>query len=131
MKLISDDTIAAINIWMEARGESFEGKVAVAEVMLNRLKNGWWGDTLAEVVLAPYQFSGWNTNDRNRIAAMSLDDSDVRYQECLRAWQTAKTGTYFAKGAMFYFNPSVVKAPVWATPQRYLATIGSHKFYSA
>jgi spore germination cell wall hydrolase CwlJ-like protein len=131
MRIVSDDTIAALNIWMEARSESFEGKVAVAEVMRNRLKNGWWGKTITEVILAPYQFSGWNTNDRNRIKAMLLDDSDPQYQECVKAWQTAKGNTNFTKGALFYFNPKLAKTPVWATPQRFLVTIGNHKFYSA
>lgn len=101
------------------------------EVMLNRLENGWWGKTITEVILAPYQFSGWNTNDPNRIKAMLLDDSDTKYQECVKAWATAKSGTGFAKGALYYFNPKVVKAPAWATPQRFVATVGNHKFYSA
>jgi len=131
MRVISDDTIAALNIWMEARGEAFEGKVAVAEVIRNRLKAGRWGKTVIQVVLSPYQFSGWNTNDPNRIKALLLDDSDPKYQECVRAWQTARSNTNFAKGAMFYFNPKVVKAPAWATPQKFLTTIGNHKFYSA
>lgn len=132
MRVISDDTIAALNIYMEARGEPFEGKVAVAEVMRNRLKNGTWGKTIAQVVLAPYQFSGWNTKDPNRIKAMNLDDSDPQYQECLKAWQTAKSNTNFTKGALFYYNPRVVTTPpAWATSPKLLAKIGNHQFYSA
>ena len=129
MRLLSDDTIAALNIWMEARGEPFDGKVAVAEVIRNRLKTGRWGNTIVHVVLAPYQFSGWNTKDPNRIQALLLDDSDPQYQECLRAWNTAKSNTNFAKGALFYFNPQLA-APDWAHTQTLLATIGNHQFYS-
>lgn len=132
MRVISDDAIASLNIWMEARGEAFEGKVAVAEVIRNRLRNGTWGKTIAQVVLAPYQFSGWNTKDPNRIRAMNLDDSDSQYQECVRAWQTAKANTNFTKGALFYYNPKVVTTPpAWATPPKLLAKIGNHQFYSA
>jgi N-acetylmuramoyl-L-alanine amidase len=130
MRLISDDLIAQLNIWMEARGEPFEGKVAVAEVMRNRLKTGRWGNTMTQVVLAPYQFSGWNTKDPNRIKALLLDDSDPEYKECVRAWQTAKSNTDFAKGALRYFNPSSVAPPPWAIPAKLLARIGSHQFYS-
>jgi N-acetylmuramoyl-L-alanine amidase len=131
MRIITDDMIAQLNIWMEARSEPFEGKVAVAEVMLNRLKKGSYGKTITDVVLAPYQFSGWNTKDPNRIKAMKLDDTDSAYLECARAWQTAKTGTNFAKGALLYYNPRAVeKDPIWATSQNFLITIGNHNFYS-
>ena len=129
MRVISDDTIAALNIWMEARGEPFQGKVAVAEVMRNRLKSGRWGKTIVQVVLAPYQFSGWNTNDSNRIQALLLDDSDPQYQECVRAWNTSKASTNFARGALYYFNPKLA-APSWAKPQNLLVTIGNHQFYA-
>jgi cell wall hydrolase len=130
MRVITDDVIAQLNIWMEARGEPYEGKVAVGEVIMNRLKNGWWGKTATEVVLSPYQFSGWNTNDPNRIKALLLDDSNPQYQECIKAWQAVKQGSNLTKGALYYFNPKVVKTPTWATPQKLLAKVGNHQFYS-
>src|SRR4051812_2041029 len=80
MRLVSDTHLAVMNAWMEARGESFEGIVAVCEVMRNRMKLNKWDlnkdkqTTLVEVVLAPYQFSGWNTKDPNRLKALVLDD---------------------------------------------------------
>jgi spore germination cell wall hydrolase CwlJ-like protein len=131
MRVIPDDTWAALNIWMEARGEKIEGKIAVAEVMLNRLKKGFWGDTIAEVVLAPYQFSGWNTKDPNRVKAAQLDDQDQAYQECVKAWELAKAGSNIAKGATHYFNPAIVARPSWAPPSKMLARIGNHEFYKA
>ena len=50
------DMLAAI-IWLEARGESFECQLAVGSVILNRLADGYWGDTLEEVLYARHQFS--------------------------------------------------------------------------
>lgn len=129
MRIIPDDTIAILNIWIEARGETFEGKVAVGEVMLNRLKKGRWGGTLIEVVLSPYQFSGWNTKERGRIDAMLLDDTHPQYLDCKKAWEIAKTGTTYAKGATLYYNPHIVAAPNWAKPSNLLARIGNHNFY--
>ena len=130
MNLINPDTLAAINIWMEARGEPYEGQVAVGEVMRNRLANGSFGHNLQSIILAPYQFSGWNTTSNERIAAFSLDDADPVYQQCLKAWLES-TNTAFAKGALFYYNPSIVSLPPdWAVPIHLTATIGHHQFYS-
>lgn len=129
MRVISDDTLAVLNIWMEARGEPPEGKVAVAEVMRNRLRSGRWGKTMAQVILAPFQFSGWNTKDPNRTKAMLLDAEDPNFRECQTAWQKALDGSDTVSGAMHYFNPKVVKSPDWADPTKLVAQIGSHLFY--
>ena len=52
----------AENIYFEAGVESYEGKLAIAQVTFNRLMTGRWGDTICDVVHSPYQFS-W-TNDK-------------------------------------------------------------------
>ena len=44
-------------IVFEARGEPDIGKAAVAYVILNRIKDPRWGDSIKEVVHEPYQFS--------------------------------------------------------------------------
>jgi spore germination cell wall hydrolase CwlJ-like protein len=48
-------------IVFEAAGESEEGKIAVAYVILNRIKNGGWGDSIKDVVTSPWQFEPWMT----------------------------------------------------------------------
>lgn len=131
MRIISDETIAALNIWMEARGESYEGKVAVAEVIRNRVKQTKWGRTATQVCLYPYQFSGWNTKDPNRIAALLLDDTDGKYQECLKAWLYVNhSPSETVNGATLYYNPKVIPVPpAWAKPGNLLARVGNHVFY--
>lgn len=136
-RVITDETIAALNIWMEARGESYEGKVAVAEVMRNRTKLSRWDlnkdkqITAVEVVLAPYQFSGWNTTDPNRTKALLLDDTDPAYQECVKAWRYVnRTPSDTVRGATLYYNPKVIPVPpAWAKPENKLAVVGNHHFY--
>lgn len=130
MRILSDDTIAALNIWIEARGEEMNGKIAVGEVMLNRLHAGHWGSTVAQVVLAPYQFSGWNTTDHNRIAAAILDDQDPQYVQCVQAWEAAKNGSNIVGVALRYLNPQAVHPlPAWANPANLITTVGHHQFY--
>lgn len=127
MRVISDNVIAILNIWMEARGEERKGKVAVGEVMRNRLRTSRWGNTIAEVVLAPYQFSGWNTKDSNRVKAMLLDEYAPSYIDCSEAWETSRM-TRLTEGALLYCNLSVSQ-PVWATPDKLIVKIGSHSFF--
>jgi len=44
-------------VYLEAGGEPYRGQLAVANVILNRLRSGRYGTTLADVIYAPYQFS--------------------------------------------------------------------------
>jgi len=53
--------LLACLVHAEARGEPYEGKLAVANVVLNRLNGGAYGDTIKDVIYAPYQFSVVNS----------------------------------------------------------------------
>ncbi len=52
-----DINLLATIVTLESGGESYEGQLAVANVIINRLQSGYWGNTVADVVYAPYQFS--------------------------------------------------------------------------
>lgn len=53
--------LMSVVVAMEALDEPFEGKVAVANVIINRILDGEWGTTLQDVVYAKGQFSGANS----------------------------------------------------------------------
>jgi len=131
VRLISDDALAIATIWQEARGEDFEGKVGVAEVIRNRTAGG---KTVASVVLRPFQFSGWNTKDGNRVPSMSIDDEDPVVQECQEAWLKALDGSDLTQGADHYLNKVLVinirgSLPRWTDKLEETVTIGAHTFY--
>lgn len=125
MRLISDDALAIVTIWQEARGEPFEGKVAVGEVIRTRM--GRRNRTVAEVVLEPLQFSGWNSHDPNRIPSVLAERDDPIVQECEEAWFRSAV-TELAGGATHYVNLRLA-APTWATGMDPTAQIGNHTFY--
>jgi len=131
MRLVSADTWAALTIWQEARGESHEGRVAVAEVIRNRMRLRYSSDgTVEGTVLRAYQFSGWNTKDPNRVACAALDANDTTVADCTRAWDEAKTSN-LTLGAVLYYAPAgVTETPAWAKPGRLLAVIGRHHFFA-
>ncbi len=52
-----DINLLATIVTLESGGESYDGQLAVANVIINRMLSGHWGSTVADVVYAPYQFS--------------------------------------------------------------------------
>jgi hypothetical protein len=120
---------------MEAGGEPYQGKLAVAWVLQNRRTKR--SRSLLDVCLDPYDFSAWNTDSPTR---MNLDQlSDGQFAECLKAAIGACFGLEGdpTSGAEFYMNIPVVRAanngnlPGWWTTDTAFnseVTIGHHTF---
>lgn len=115
---------------MEASGEGDEGMIAVAYVLLNRMKDGRWGDNLAEVCLAPEQFSCWNTNDPNRKRMARMKNADPLALGALSALGKAFRGAIVdpTLGATHYYSTDVGE-PDWAAKGHFLIQIGKQRFY--
>ena len=133
MKLIHDHLWGVLTVWQEARGEPYEGKMAVAEVILRRTQQKYSSDgTIAGTCLRPYQFSGWNTKDPNRLKAAQLDSEDSMVEECQRAFDDALKGSNVSHGALLYLNPSVFPPnglPAWVAKCEEVIVVGRHHFY--
>lgn len=128
MRLISDDSIGIVTVYQEAEGEPYEGKVAVAEVILRRTARKYMSDgTVVGTVLRKYQFSGMNTDSANRIRSFKLDTKDPNANDCARAWMEAQRGTNLVPECLHYFNRSIV-SPKWAQGAEVVAVIGNHTF---
>lgn len=63
-------------MWAEARGEGRLGMLHVGSVILNRVKDTRFPDTIRRVVLQPRQFSVWNQSNPNYRRIRSVDLSD-------------------------------------------------------
>lgn len=133
MRLIAEDTFAIITIYQEAQGEPYAGKVAVAEVIRNRMRRHYASDgTISGTVLRPLQFSGWNATDPGRIRSVRIDDADYLVHDCQRAWAEALAGSETVQGAVLYYNPLVIHArPDWASPEHAVEVcrVGAHVFF--
>src|SRR5262245_5781594 len=114
-----------MTIFQEARGEPFAGKIAVANVIRNRMRSS--GKTAAEVVLKPYAFSGWMTVDPNRIPSSIIDDTDPVVKECADAWISSESQNLVAN-ATLYANIESVK-PSWLSAANEVVKIGHHTFF--
>ena len=137
MRLITEEALAVITIMQEAAGEPYEGKVAVAEVIRNRMNKKYASDgTVSDTVLRPKQFSGWNTHDPGRIRNIRADSESQVVKDCIRAWNEAREGSNRTHGAVLYYAPATLKKlgipdPDWAAPDSAdeVAVIGQHHFF--
>lgn len=122
---------ATATIAMEASGEGEVGELAVAFVLLNRMKDGRWGDNLASVVLAPKQFSCWNSSDPNRTRIARMKNADAMLLAAEAALAKALNGYPDpTKGATHYYSVDMPAAPDWAAAGNFVTQIGKHRFYN-
>ena len=131
MNLVSDRVWGGATVWLEARGESFEGQVAVAAVIMRRAKQHLRSDgTIFGTVFAPRQFSCWNENDQNLSKMQSVDLNDGPLRLCVVVALEAIAGTTSdpTKGATHY-HASDMTPPSWAASGTFVAEIGRHRFH--
>lgn len=110
------DLLARV-IYAEARGEDFEGQVAVGAVVLNRLTSGGFPKTIHEVVFQPGAFTA--VVDKQ----IHLTPDEVAY----KAAEVALSGLDPTGGALYYFNPKTA-TDRWIKSRPVVKRIGNHTF---
>lgn len=119
----SDIECLARNIYHEARGEPLEGKIAVAQVTVNRVKSRQFQNTVCAVVYAPHQFS-WTLDKRKRVRDQRAWQASVQIARAVLT-QTIKFPDFHA---LYFHTPQV--NPRWSRDKTVVARIGNHIFYS-
>lgn len=127
--------ILAQTLWGEARGERplDEALSAVACVVLNRVKRQtYWGTSIADVCLKPWQFSCWNLQDPNLPKLKQVDHRDPLFVAATRVAEKACAGQLTDKtcGATHYHARSLVPPPKWARGLTPCCVIGRHLFFN-
>ena len=101
----------------EARGEPYTGQVAVAAVILNRVKSPSFPNTIAGVIYQPYAFT-------------AVDDGQINLtpnQTAYKAAQDALNGWDPTYGCLYYYNPATATSS-WIWSRQTVVTIGKHVF---
>ena len=115
----SDLQLMARAINGEARGEPYEGQVAVGAVILNRVKSSQFPNTIAGVI---YQSGAFTAVADGQINQPIAEDSTV-----YKAAQDAMNGWDPTGGCIYYFNPNTATNKwIWSRPL--VKTIGKHRF---
>lgn len=118
----SEEKCLASAIFYEARSESFEGQLAVAQVILNRVQSGRFARSICGVVLQPSQFSFVRGG---AIPAISKASKDWREALAIARIAQAKLHPSSADNALFFHATHV--SPKWRLNR--VASIGNHIFY--
>lgn len=103
----------------EARGEPYTGQVAVAAVILNRIRHPSFPNTLAGVIYQPGAFSALNDGQFNQPVA---DSSRRAALDAINGWDPSG-------GAIYYYNPTTATNK-WIRSRPVIVTIGRHRFCS-
>ena len=115
----SDVQLMARAINGEARGESYEGQVAVGAVILNRVKHPSFPNTIAGVI---YQSGAFTAVSDGQINVPIAENSTV-----YKAAQDALNGWDPTNGCIYYFNPDTATSS-WIWSREIVKKIGKHNF---
>lgn len=113
----NDRYLLAKVIYAEARGESYTGQVAIAAVVLNRVRDSRFPNTVAGVIYQPWAFTAVNDGQIN------LEPNQKAYQaadDALNGWDP----TY---GSVYYYNPQTATSK-WIFTTKKVTQIGKHVF---
>jgi len=124
--------VLARTIWGEARSEPSDGMIAVANVVINRVRcrRTSYGLTVEAVCQKPYQFSCWNANDPNLPKLTKVASSDPEFVTCLDIARRAVSGTLadLTSGSCHYHTRNV--SAEWSNGHVPVYAVGSHLFYN-
>lgn len=113
----NEKTLLAMVINGEARGEPYEGQVAVGAVVLNRVRHSSFPNTIAGVIYQEGAFTAVTDGQINK----PIQDS------CYKAAQDALNGWDPTGGAIYYYNPATATSSwIWSRPV--IKQIGKHVF---
>ena len=115
----SDIQLMARAINGEARGEPYEGQVAVGAVILNRVKDSRFPNTIAGVIYQSGAFTAVSDGQIN----VPIEENSTVY----KAAEDAMNGWDPTGGCVYYFNPNTATNKwIWSRP--HVKTIGKHRF---
>ena len=115
----SDIQLMARAINGEARGEPYEGQVAVGAVILNRVKDSRFPNSISGVIYQPGAFTAVSDGQIN--AAISEGSTVYKAaQDAINVWDQTS-------GCVYYINPNTATNKwIWSRPL--VKTIGKHRF---
>lgn len=115
----------AKNIYHEAGIEDRAGKIAVAQITYNRLKDGRWGNDICKVVYARAQFS-WTLDKRKVNAKLAGELWEASRQAAVDFVNGKRVDRL---GNSLHYHATYVN-PKWASVDRQVHQVGQHIFYA-
>jgi hypothetical protein len=138
-KKLSKTNLRALTAYAEARSENYDGIVAVLTVIENRKAQS--NKSYHHIILAPFQFSPFNFNDKQRLKLEEIARHWQHYSKRNRSLQTCIVITkgmdsgmikpnkiIYETGALYFHACSVY--PSWAKTMQMVCQVVNHIYYS-
>jgi spore germination cell wall hydrolase CwlJ-like protein len=116
----------ATAVYFEARGEPFDGQLAVAEVVINRARSGRYPPSYCSVVKQPWQFSFVRGG---RFPPVDTSSPSWSYAQAIARIASNRLASALPTDVLWYHADYVV--PVWGRRLSRVEKIGAHIFYRA
>jgi spore germination cell wall hydrolase CwlJ-like protein len=116
----------ATAVYFEARGEPFDGQLAVAEVVINRARSGRYPASYCSVVKQPWQFSFVRGG---RFPPVDISSPSWSYAQAITRIASNRLASALPADVLWYHADYV--APVWGRRLSRVEKIGAHIFYRA
>ena len=110
-------------IHAEARGECFEGKLAVGTVVMNRKDSQEYPNTVKDVIFDRRYGTQFSPIDDGSIYLIPSEESILAAKKCLAGYRTDPD-------ILFFYNPSISDSTYFKDERTFEFRIGSHEFYS-
>ncbi|MCL6739710.1 cell wall hydrolase [Sphingomonas sp. RB56-2] len=124
--LTDEANCIAVAVYHEARGESLEGQMAVAKVIMNRAASGKYPTSWCGVVKQPWQFSFVR-----RGQFPSVDQSSTAWHKALGVTRLAVANAVQSVPSECLWYHADYVAPSWGRNLTRVEKIGAHIFYRA
>jgi hypothetical protein len=118
----------AVAVYHEARGESLEGQLAVAQVILNRAGSGKYPPGWCDTVKQPWQFSFVNPRTGRYPA---VNESSAAWRKAVGITRLAIAGAYPSVTEDVLWYHATYVSPGWGRRLSRADKIGTHIFYRA
>ncbi|KAF1679806.1 spore cortex-lytic enzyme [Bacillus mexicanus] len=113
----NDIQLLSQTVYGEARGEPYEGQVAIAAVILNRLNSPLFPNSVAGIIFEPLAFTAVADG---QIYMQPNETAKKAVLDAINGWDPTEE-------ALYYFNPdTATSAWIWGRPQ--IKRIGKHIF---
>jgi spore germination cell wall hydrolase CwlJ-like protein len=114
----------ATAVYFEARGEPFDGQLAVAQVVINRARSGRYPPSYCNVVRQPWQFSFVRGG---RFPPVDMSSPSWSYAQAITRIASNRLASALPTDVLWYHADYV--APVWGRRLSRVEKIGAHIFY--
>lgn len=120
-KNCDEQKVLAMNIYHEARAESLEGKLMVAEVVFNRMDSNKFPDTVCDVVYDKGQFE-WVAKK------LPINDTETFQEIYFLSGEILEGEVELPNTEALFFKSKNVKSS-FHSKRKFLGAVGNHEFY--